>query len=330
MSDELMNTKNSIAVAGCKHTTRELIQGLMRCGYKVDYCITISPEKGEEQKVAGYYDLREFLAENNIEAITAQKYNLQTTKDKDTIKARNIGILLVMGWQRLIPDWLLDHIRIGAFGMHGSSKMLPHGRGRSPMNWSLIQGKTQFYTHLFQYLPGVDDGPIVGIQKFDITEHDNCLTLHNKNTVSMIKLCETYLPALFDGTATLDPQPKAGVSYYPKREEADGIIMWNKPAVEIYNLIRAVTKPFPGAFTFLKGNKLRIWRAIPFDSQFVWNGSEPGQILEVFSDTSFVVKCSDNTILVQEHEGLTLSQDCVGTVLHSNNIQPKVWHDLPD
>ena len=80
--------------------------------------------------------------------------------------------------------------------MHGSSKPLPHGRGRSPMNWSLVQNKDCFYTHLFRYRPGVDDGEIAAVQIFDITPFDTCLTLHYKNTLSMIGLLEKALPSL--------------------------------------------------------------------------------------------------------------------------------------
>src|SRR3989338_7611323 len=109
MKHPTKNITKKVAVVGCKHTTKDLILGLERYWLKIDHCITISPKKGIDQKVAGYMDLRPFL----------------------------------------------KSLSVGAFGMHGSSKPLPFGRGRSPINWSLIQDKKIFYTHLFQYLPGV-------------------------------------------------------------------------------------------------------------------------------------------------------------------------------
>ena len=63
----------------------------------------------------------------------------------EMIKSLNIDIIFCMGWQRLIPEWLLNDLSVGAFGMHGSNKPLPHGRGRSPLNWSLIQDKNMFH-----------------------------------------------------------------------------------------------------------------------------------------------------------------------------------------
>ncbi|MDA1211385.1 MAG: formyltransferase family protein [Planctomycetota bacterium] len=322
-----------VAVAGCKHTTKDLILGLKRLGYRVDHCITIDPVKGEDQHVAGYYDLRPFLAAENIGCTVAEKYSLKNDEDRERITSLKIDLLFVMGWQRLIPDWFLESLSIGAFGMHGSSKPLPHGRGRSPMNWSLIQGKHEFHTHLFRYMPGVDDGPIVGVQKFDITPFDTCLTLHFKNTLSMIKLCEVNLPSLLAGDYTRTPQPTEGATYYPKRSKEDGVIYWNDRTTDIYNLIRAVTHPFPGALSYLDDDpkqEILIWRAIPFDTQLTWPHAHPGDIVDLFYDGTFVVKTGDGTLLVQEYEGFTCSEEHVGCNLGHLNQPRKVWENLPD
>ncbi|MEM7783458.1 MAG: formyltransferase family protein [Planctomycetota bacterium] len=322
-----------VAVFGCKHTTRDLIAGLAKLGFSVDRCVTIDPTEGKRQKVAGYMDLQEFLSRRTIPCTTVSTYSLKSENDKVNLLGLKLDLVLVMGWQRLLPDWLLNSLSIGAFGMHGSSKPLPHGRGRSPLNWSLIQDKKVFYTHLFRYLPGVDNGPVVGVQKFDITPFDTCHTLHFKNLLSMIRLCGEHLPKLIAGTANLTPQPTDGASYYPKRTAEDGIIYWDSSTLEIYNLVRAVTKPFPGAFGYLDDDpekKLFIWRAIPFDTQLTWPDATPGEILEVFYDGSFVVKTGDASLLVLDHEGCTLSENDVGRHL-GHLMQPKrVFEDLPD
>jgi methionyl-tRNA formyltransferase len=324
--------QKAVAVVGCKHTTKELILGLERYGYTVDHCLTITPQLAGVQQVAGYMDLRPFLKEKGIPYTLAQKYSLKTDEDRGRLLSLKLDLLLVMGWQRLIPDWWLESLSIGAFGMHGSSRPLPHGRGRSPMNWSLIQNKNIFYTHLFQYKPGVDDGPVVGVQMFDITPFDTCLTLHFKNTVAMIQLCATHLPNLLDGSARLSPQPQAGASYYPKRSAEDGLIYWTDTTLEIYNLIRAVTRPFPGAFTCLDDDPERIifiWRAIPFDTHLTWPAAAAGEIVEVFDDGSFVVKTGDSSLLVIESEGHQLNYKDVGRRFGPQNQPRKVWEQLP-
>ena len=321
-----------VAVVGCKHTTKDLIIGLQRNGFAVDHCVTIGPEKGIEQKVAGYFNLANYLDDEGIPFTVARTYNLKGKNDRETILNLGLDMLLVMGWQRLIPDWLLDSLSIGAFGMHGSSKPLPHGRGRSPMNWSLIQNKEIFYTHLFQYLPGVDDGPVVGVQTFDINQFDDCHTLHFKNTLSMIKLTSDFLPSLLDGSVQKENQQSEGASYYPKRTAEDGLIFWDDTTLNLYNFIRAVTKPFPGAFGFLDDNpdeKVVIWKAIPFDTRLKWPNAISGEIVEVFYDGCFIVKTLDSTLLIQEYEGYKFTWVDVGRKLGNLGASLKVWEDLP-
>ena len=200
------------------------------------------------------------------------------------------------------------------------------------MNWSLIQGKKVFFTHMFQYLPGVDNGPIVGKQKFDITEFDTCHTLHFKNLISMIKLCAQHLPSLIEGSAVLRPQPEEGVSFYPKRSAEDGVIYWSDSTIDIYNLIRAVTHPFPGAFSYLDDNKEKkvfIWRAIPFDGHLDWPDAKFGEVVEVFYDGSFIVKTGDGSLLVLECEGDSLTESDTGRCFGHLGIVRKKWDDLP-
>lgn len=329
----MQDINKKIGVAGCKHTTRDLIIGLKRNGIKIHHCITINPEKAKEQKVAGYMDLRKFLYNENIFYTFANKYNLQSNEDKKNIISLNLDLLLVMGWQRLIPDWFLRSLRIGAFGMHGSSKPLPHGRGRSPINWSLIQGKTIFFTHLFKYMPGVDNGPIVGVQTFDINCYDDCHTLHLKNTLSMIRLCTKYIPKLLKNKAVLSPQSDKGASYYPKRTAEDGMIYWVDSTIIIYNLIRATTKPFPGVFSYLDDDpeqKIIIWRAQPFDTKLIYRNAKPGEIVDTFYDGSFIVKTGDYSLLILESEGHNFTVKDIGRFLGNLCNPRKIWKNLPE
>jgi methionyl-tRNA formyltransferase len=326
-----MSTKR-IGIAGCKHTTLELVDALCRGGHKPDHLITISPEEGIRAEVAGFMDLRGPMQKRGIPVYTAQSYSLKDDDDRGAILPLKLDVLLVMGWQRLIPEWFLSSLSIGAFGMHGSSKRLPYGRGRSPLNWSLIQNKTAFFTHLFRYDPGVDSGSVAGVQVFEITSFDTCLTLHHKNTLSMIQLVLRLLPDLLNGTAKLKPQTAEGVSYYPKRTPEDGAIEWQDSVGDIYNLIRAVTRPFAGAFTFLNNDEHRritIWRAIPFDSYLFSEVTEAGRLLHVFETGEFLIKTGAGTLLVQEYEGYSPTYEDVHSVLGNLGRPRKIWENVP-
>jgi len=334
MKHSQKNLKKKIAVFGCKHTTLDFIRGLVREGFIIDHLITISPDKGLQQNVAGYIDLRPAMEEMDIPVLTVSNYNLQSAQDKANLKTLGLDLAFVIGWQRLLPEWLLNSLSIGAFGMHGSFRPLPHGRGRSPMNWSLLKGKDKFITHLFQYLPGVDDGPIAGVQEFQLTQYDTCLTAHHKNMISMRKLACKVLPGLMDGTLKLTPQDSdVEASYWPKRIPEDGLILWEDDTEDIYNLIRAVTKPFPGAFSFLDDDtqkKIIIWRTIPFDRNISYPDANLGEILEVFYDGTFVVKTGNSTLLVQEVEGHQFTHEDIGRVFGPADMERRVFENLPE
>jgi methionyl-tRNA formyltransferase len=328
-----LDLEKRVGVVGCKHTTRDLILGLARHNFAIDHCVTISPETAARAEVAGYYDLRSDVAERQIGCTVVERYDLKSEADRAHLLALDLDCILVMGWQRIIPDYWLASLSIGAFGMHGSSKPLPHGRGRSPLNWSIIQGKSIFYTHLFKYLEGVDNGPIVGCQTFDITPFDDGHTLHFKNLVAMVQLCARHLPDLLAGTAEFMPQPEGGASYYPRRSPEDGLVCWDESTDAIHRLVRATTRPFPGAFSYIDNDlaqKVMIWRAIPFDRQLRWPGSRPGEMVEVFYDGSFVVRTGDGSLLVQESEGPAIAMDHIGRVLGCAGIPRRVWDNLPD
>jgi methionyl-tRNA formyltransferase len=325
-------SEKRIGIAGCKHTTLELVDALSRGGYKPDQLITISPEEGARAEVAGYMHLREPMRERGISTYTANSYSLKNESDQRAILPLKLDMLLVMGWQRLIPEWFLNSLSIGAFGMHGSSKRLPYGRGRSPLNWSLIQNKSAFFTHLFRYDPGVDSGSVAGVQVFEITPFDTCLTLHHKNTLSMIQLVLRLLPDLLSGTAKLEPQSSEGATYYPKRSPEDGAIDWQDSVGDIYNLIRAVTKPFAGAFSYLnntEAKRITIWRAIPFDLHLFSEVTEPGRLLHIFETGEFVVKTGAGTLLVQEFEGYKPTHNDVNSSFGNLGKPRKIWENVP-
>jgi hypothetical protein len=101
---------------------------------------------------------------------------------------------------------------------------------------------------------------------------------------------------------------------------------------DIFNLIRAVTRPFAGAFSYLGDNEqqqLRIWRAIPFDPHLLFPSARPGEIVEVFFDGTFLVRTGDTSLLVQEHEGVAITEEHLGCVLGALGQARKEWKHLP-
>lgn len=295
---------NKIAVFGCKSTTKFLIDSL-HTDFKVSYLITINEELGRKNDVADYCRLKDYAESIGIKVYEAETYALKAEADRQYINSLQIDIAFVMGWQRLIPNEVLSQLSIGAFGMHGSSMNLPLGRGRSPMNWSIIEDRKIFYTNLFKYDPGVDSGDIVDTFKFQITDKDTGETMHYKNTLAMKYLVMSNIEKLMTNNFALRKQNEnITPSYYPKRSPSDSLIDWNQDVFYLERFIRAVTKPFNGAFTFIGDRKIIIWEAQVFDLQDFGYVDEPaGTVVEVFESGKFLVKCFGGLLLVTNYSG---------------------------
>jgi methionyl-tRNA formyltransferase len=297
---------SKVVFVGCKTTTLECMAQFLEDGFHIDHLVTLPPELAERNQVAGYLDLSGFASERGIPVYQVNSYSLSSEEDQDYLLELQADLLLVIGWQRLLPAWWLEALSVGAVGMHGSPEPLPRGRGRSPMNWALAQGRTSFTTNLFLYDAGVDSGAIVGSQRFDITAFDTCDTLHMKNRIAMNRLLKAHLPSLIAGTAKLTPQPTdIAPTYYPKRTSEDGRIIWTDMDVgRMHNHVRCQTRPFPGAFSHLDGEAepFHIWAGAPFDGHLTYAEARPGDIVEIFHDGSFLVALWDGGYRVADYE----------------------------
>lgn len=319
-----MKRYDKIAFFGCKATTRFLLENL-QLPFPIKYLITIDPEKGKKFQVADYCDLKSFAEAKDIEVYQARYYSLKHENDLQQIKDLQIDLAFVMGWQRLIPGDILSSMTVGAFGMHGSSMNLPLGRGRSPMNWSIIEGRKAFYTNLFKYDPGVDSGDVMDTFKFEVGVKDTAESMHFKNTLAMKYLIERNIDRLVSKNFEVFPQDDSITpTYYPKRTPADSLLNWNQEVYALERFIRAVTKPFNGAFTFLGDHKLVIYQAQVFDTHdFGYQKEKPGTVVAVFDNGKFLVRCYGGLLLVSTFE--TEAKIVKGSEFHNNGLETKVF-----
>lgn len=163
-------------------------------------------------------------------------------------------------YRKMIPKAILDIPRIGAFNLHGS--LLPQYRGRCPVNWVLIAGEERTGVTLHFMVEKPDAGDIVAQKEVPIAFEDDVFSVYMKLVGAARELMQDVLPDLQAGTFTRIAQTGPS-SYFGGRKPEDGLIDWTKDSLSIYNLTRAVTHPYPGAFTYLDGKKLLIWKAHP-------------------------------------------------------------------
>jgi UDP-4-amino-4-deoxy-L-arabinose formyltransferase/UDP-glucuronic acid dehydrogenase (UDP-4-keto-hexauronic acid decarboxylating) len=298
--------KMNVILFGCKDTTLHVARFLSELCDRVTL-VTISPEKGAEQEVAGYVNLVPYGS--LFERIhTARRYDLKSDDDVSFLRSLTCDLGIAVGWQRLIPPNILELFSVGVFGMHGSAQDLPFGRGRSPMNWSIIEGRGWFYTNLFRYQAGVDDGPILDTDCFSINDSDTAESLHYKNTLSLIKLLRNNWPNFVRGELRLKQQKAGEGSYYPKRNPSDGLIDWSDTVFNIERMVRAVTRPFYGAFSYLESHEIRIYRASLFYTDLETHQFKDklyGEICDVFPNGKFLVRGNGGVLLVHEFDSAT-------------------------
>ncbi len=175
-------------------------------------------------------------------------------------------------YRNMIRREVLDIPSKGALNLHGS--FLPRYRGRVPVNWAVIKGETETGATLHYMVEKPDAGDIVDREKVPILFTDTALDVFNKVTEAAVQVIARSWPLLATGTAPRVPMDLKAGSYFGGRKPADGLIDWTMSAVRIYNLIRGVTHPYPGAFSFLDGRKVIIWRAWPVDGK-----GEAGQVV---------------------------------------------------
>jgi len=290
-----------IAMIGCTDAGWYTIKALLKSGICFNYFICISHNDVARYKISGYKDFTDLAHEYGIPIYYVKSYSLKNEEDILFFNEHQFDLVVQGGWQRLFPDEVLKTLSIGAIGIHGSSDYLPKGRGRSPLNWSLIEGKSRFIMHLFLIKPGIDDGDVFDCEMFDINLLDTIKTLYYKNSIVTTRMLIRSIPKLLNGDVSFMPQ--TGIpSYYSKREPEDGLINWEEMDVyHIYNFVRAQTKPYPGAFGYIEDKCYKIWECKIFDTRITYPDNKYGDCVEKF-DHDLIINCRGGLLLIYEYE----------------------------
>lgn len=294
-----------VVVFGVKDTSENIVSYIQEKICPVDLVITISPEVTKRNQVSGYKGLSFLTEKYGIPVHEADSYFLTDEKTQSFLAQNEFEIGICMGWQRLIPKSVLDRFAYGIFGFHGNAGYLPFGRGRSPLNWSIILGDTRFNLNMFRYDEKADSPNVFATEMFSITPHDDIRTAQYKNMICSKRLIRRLLEAYQSGTVTIRTESKDYDSWYQKRTAQDGKVDFRARTRDIYNLIRGVAAPFPGAFAYVNDEasdrKLVIWEAHPFDEMIDFSAYAPGEIIDMF-DGKLVVRTVDGSLLIDSFD----------------------------
>ncbi len=270
------------------------LKALTEAGYDVQAVFTHTDDPGENNFFSSVARLG---AELDLPVYAPEDVNHPLWVDR--IRELQPDVIFSFYYRHMLSDEILSLAPLGGFNLHGS--LLPRYRGRAPVNWALVNGETETGATLHKMVKRPDAGDIVGQQKVAIADNDTALTLHKKVLEAAQAVLKEQLPKLKNGTATFNKQDESQASYFGRRTAADGEILWHKSAKEINNLVRAVTEPYPGAFSYLGQRKLIVWRSRVLDTQ---HDKQPGTVL---STAPLVIACGEGALEIvagQNESGL--------------------------
>lgn len=194
--------------------------------------------------------------------------------------------------QMLKRELLLVPTR-GAYNMHGS--LLPRYRGRAPVNWAIIHGEVETGASLHAMTEKPDRGAIVIQKAVPIGADDSAQQVFDRVTEAAAAALDSALPALVAGRAPHFAQNPGEGSYFGGRKPEDGRIDFTWPALRIHNFVRALTRPYPGAFADVNGHRLMFWRTVRTGTQPPADGARPARL--VATGEAIRLECRDGSAL---------------------------------
>lgn len=290
----------SVVVFGAKDVTKLFVEYVNQNVCHVDLVVTIDEEIPEKIVVSSYENM-DGLEQQGTAMFKADTYDLKSPAAQKFFKENTFDLGISMNWSRLIPGWILNRFSVGVFGLHGSCGYLPFGQGRATLNWSLIHGAQRIVMHMFRLDEGADSPDIYSSTMFEINDFDDIRTLQYKDLLASMHLATKLLKEYKTGQPIKTTVREDTLRSYPGRKPEEGRVNMLNYTKEIYNLVRAVTHPFPGAFAYVKEKKVTLWNVRPFDRILDFSPYRLGEVIQVL-DGRPLVRTADGSMLVLEYE----------------------------
>jgi methionyl-tRNA formyltransferase len=246
--------------------------------------------------------------------------NVNDPRAQRELAAAAPDVVFVIGWHQRVRAEALRIARIGMVGAHAS--LLPHNRGSAPVNWALLRGERECGNSLYWFTDTLDAGDLIEQVRIPITPYDSSASLYARVATTTREMLGRLVPRLLAGEVPRVPQPATTERPLPRRRAADGELDWAQPVGAVYDFIRALTRPFPGAFSSIDGHRWRVWQAAM--PRIAEDRVPPGTVLgpvvsPVDEACGQLVACSEGALVVLEVEG----DD--GRVLRGRELSEQPW-----
>ncbi|MCP5396153.1 MAG: methionyl-tRNA formyltransferase [Sphingomonadaceae bacterium] len=295
-------TSHALRIGWMSHHVEGIkpLKAILAGGFPVQAIITLHEDLMARK--SGGADFTGIAAKHDIPLHHIRNANDQTAIE--LLEDLNFDVLFVIGWSQILHPRALRSAELGCFGAHAS--FLPANRGSAPINWALIKGEAQTGNTLMRLSEEVDAGDIVDQRLIPISPFDNVATLYDRVAETNCAMILELLKDLADGKPLLaQPQSHDGSPLLPRRRPEHGLLDWARPAREVYDFIRALTRPYPGAFSAADGELTMIWRSalLPVTGPLANPGTVIGPMISDSPDAcGLVVACSKGAVVLLEIE----------------------------
>lgn len=281
---------------GSVYTSRKILETMIEMDFPISYVFSL--DEKYSANVSGYSPIHEVAKENNIPFKTFRKINDE--ENVKIIKELEADYIFVIGISQLVSEEIINSAKVGCVGFHPAP--LPKFRGRASNVWQHLLGVKESKCTLFFIDEGVDSGDILGQETYYIKDTDYAQDVYDSMCEAEFKLVKRVLKEIMDGTIKPVKQDDSQATYTLKRTPEDGLIDWSLPIDKIHLFIRAISKPYPGAFAMYDGkSKVIIYRAeILENNRYIGFN---GQIAKVY-DNYFDVVCDGGLLRVTEFENV--------------------------
>ena len=244
-----------------------------------------------------YADLAPLCVNHDIDYLITKDIN--NSDSTGWIREKNADVIFCFGWSRLLGEKILNSAKIGVVGFHPTA--LPKNRGRHPLIWTLVLGLEKTASTFFLMDAEADSGDILSQKSISVSERDNAQTLYEKVEQTAESQIFDLVVALQSGEYRRIKQDENQATYWRKRSTKDGIIDWRMSAEAIHNLVRGLSRPYPGAVFYIKNETYKLWQSRPITMDDM-NNVEPGKVMDVNESGHALIKCGEGCIELIEVE----------------------------
>lgn len=230
-----------------------------------------------------YLSVYDFAVQKGFNVIRS---NSKDNVLEDFVAQAQPDLLWVTDYRYIIPSFLFEKVPLGAVNLHPS--LLPKYRGRAPINWAILNGETELGLTAHFIDEGMDSGDIIEQRRFELLEEQNVADALEILYPIYQEVTSTVLGHFESGQIPRKPQNHALATSFPRRKPQDGLIDWQQSALHIRNMVRALAKPYPGAFTYLRQQKIMIWKA---RLDFGNHEAKAGEVVSLDDKKEFCVTC---------------------------------------